>query len=123
MTADEIATRLFAAIESADIETLRDLYAPDVEIWHNTDDTVQHRDENLATLRWLTTNIPGVRYTDVRRAETATGFVQQHVLRATSRAGDDVAVPACLVVTIADDKITRLDEYLDSAAVDRLLAK
>ena len=123
MTADEIADRLFAAIEAGDADTVRSLYSPDVEIWHNTDDEVQGRDANLATLGWLAANIPGLRYTDVRRSETADGFVQQHVLRATSRAGEEVGVPACLVVKIADGVITRLDEYLDSAAVARLVAK
>lgn len=123
MTADEIADRLLTAIQAGDADTVRSLYAPDVEIWHNTDELVQGRDDNLATLGWLAANLPGLKYTDIRRSETADGFVQQHVLRATNRAGDEVGVPACLVVTIADGVISRLDEYLDSAAVARLLAK
>ena len=123
MTTDEIASRLFAAIEAGDADTVRSLYSPDVEIWHNTDELVQGRDDNLSTLGWLAANLPGLEYTDIRRAETADGFVQQHVLRATNRAGEEIGVPACLVVTIADGVITRLDEYLDSAAVTRLLAK
>lgn len=122
-TADDIASRLLAAIQSGDTDTVRSLYSPDVEIWHNTDELVQGRDDNLATLGWLAANIPGLEYTDIRRSETPDGFVQQHVLRATNRAGDTVSVPACLVVRMADGLITRLDEYIDSAAVTRLLAK
>lgn len=122
-TADEIADRLLAAIQAGDADTVRSLYSPDVEIWHNTDDLVQDRDDNLATLGWLAANIPGLEYTDIRRSETPDGFVQQHVLRATNRAGDTVGVPACLVVKITDGVITHLDEYLDSAAVTRLLAR
>ena len=45
------------------------------------------------------------------------------MLVATNRAGRRVEVPACIVTTIADGRITRLDEYLDSAAVAAMLAK
>jgi ketosteroid isomerase-like protein len=42
---------------------------------------------------------------------------QQHVLRGTNRAsGEPVALHACVVVQVGDDgRITRLDEYIDSA--------
>ena len=103
---------------------LRELYDPDVEIWHNTDGVVQRRDDNLATLAWMGRNLPDLRYTEVRRSATADGFVQQHVLVATNRAGRRIEVPACIVTTVGDDgRITRLDEYLDSAAVAAILEK
>jgi ketosteroid isomerase-like protein len=34
-----------------------------------------------------------------------------------------VEIPACLVVTCDDGRITRLEEYLDSAHVARLTSK
>ena len=69
-------------------------------------------------------NLPDLHYTAIRRAATADGFVQQHVLVATNRAGRRVEVPACIVTKIGDDgRITRLDEYLDSAAVAAILEK
>jgi ketosteroid isomerase-like protein len=46
----EVAARLFAAIEAGDIDAVRELYHPDVEVWHNTDGLAQSRDANLATL-------------------------------------------------------------------------
>jgi len=49
--------------------------------------------------------------------------VQQHVLRCTRADGTRVEVPACLVVTCAGGRITRLEEYLDSAHVARLTSK
>jgi ketosteroid isomerase-like protein len=123
MDALDVAARLFAAIEAGDIDAVRAIYAPDAEIWHNTDGAVQGPDDNARTLSWVTTNLRGVRYTDVRRSATSTGFVQQHVLVATNRAGQRVAVPACIVATVRDERIIRLDEYLDSAAVARILAR
>jgi ketosteroid isomerase-like protein len=73
-------------------------------------------------LGWVTTHIQALRYEDVRCQATADGFVQQHVLRGTVGAGVEIAIPACIVTTIRDGRITRLDEYLDSAHVKPLLA-
>jgi ketosteroid isomerase-like protein len=39
------------------------------------------------------------------------------VLVVTNRAGRRVEVPACIVATVHDGRITRIDEYFDSAAV------
>lgn len=121
MNAGEVATRLFAAIEAGDIDAVRSLYAPDAVVWHNHDGRTQSVDDNLRTLRWMTTHLPGARYTEVHRAVTAAGFVQQHVLVATNRCGRVVAVPACIVAEVVDGRISRLDEYLDSAHVAALL--
>jgi len=46
------------------------------------------------------------------------GFVHQHVLRGTRKHdGVRVALPACVICQVKDGKITRLDEYFDSAGV------
>ena len=42
---------------------------------------------------------------------------------ATNRAGNRVEVPACIVTTIRDGRITRLDEYLDSASVAAIMER
>ena len=119
----ELADRLFAAIEAGDIDAVRDLYAPDAVVWHNTDGVEQDVEANLATLRWCADNLGGMRYADVRRRVDDDGFVQQHVLVAGSRSGVEVAVPACIVATVRDGRIARIDEYLDSAQVERLVRR
>ena len=118
-----VAERFFAAIEAGDAEAARDLYAPDAEIWHNTDRITMRPEDNLKTLAWMGRNLPDLQYTQVRRSATADGFVQQHVLVATNRAGQRIEVPACIVIVVRDGKITRLDEYLDSASVAAIMAK
>ena len=117
----DLAERFFKAIEAGDIEAVKEIYAPDAEIWHNTDGVVQAPVDNARTLTWITQNLEGMAYTDIRRSATDDGFVQQHVLVATNRAGQRVEVPACIVVRIADGRITRLDEYLDSAVVEKIM--
>jgi ketosteroid isomerase-like protein len=117
----DVAQRLFEAIEAGDIDAVEKLYAPDAEIWHNTDGLVQSPADNLRTLTWVTTNLRDIAYTEIRRSATDDGFVQQHVLVATNRAGQRIEVPACIVVRVEDGRITRLDEYLDSAVVERIM--
>ena len=113
----DTADRLFGAIMKADVEALRQVYATDAVIWHNNDNTEQNVDQNLRVLAWVVKNIKELRYEDIRRQETPTGFVQQHVLRGTGPSGKPVAISACIVCRVENGRITRLDEYLDSAQV------
>ena len=118
-----IAKRLFAAIEAGDIAAVEKLYAPAIVNWHNYDGVEQSLSENLRTLRWLTRNATDLRYEEIRLQETPRGFVQQHVLRATGPGGVRLEIPACMVGTVNDGQITRIDEYLDSAHVRGLMAR
>jgi ketosteroid isomerase-like protein len=116
-----VARRLFAAIVTGDLDAVRELYAPDVVVWHNTDLAEQSRDENLAVLAWVVRHLDGFRYEQIRLQRTDEGFVQQHVVRGTERAsGKELELHAAIVCRVQDGRITRLDEYLDSAAVARV---
>jgi ketosteroid isomerase-like protein len=114
-----VADDLFASIEKGDIDGVRAIYAPDAVVWHNTDGVEQTVDENLRTLQWVVDNLADRSYDEVRRTEHDGGFVQQHVLRFT-KAGERREIPACIVATVADGQITRIDEYIDSAHVARI---
>jgi ketosteroid isomerase-like protein len=110
----QTADKLFHAIEAGDVEAIRNIYTADTKIWHNNDNIAQSVEQNLAVLKWVITNIQGLKYTEVRRQPTPRGFVQQHVLRGRFK-DKEIALPACIVATVEDGKIKRLDEYLDSA--------
>jgi ketosteroid isomerase-like protein len=111
-----LATRFQEASEAGDVETLRSVYAPDAVVWHNVDAREQSVDEVLAMTPWIREHLRGLRHVDVRRHRTDHGYVQQHVLRATTPSDAELAVPACIVVEVRDGLVTRLDEYLDTAA-------
>ncbi|HMO75902.1 MAG TPA: nuclear transport factor 2 family protein [Sphingopyxis sp.] len=113
-----MATRFFDAIEAGDIETMRGSFAPDAEIWHNTDELVVTRDQTAAVLTGMVARIGDREYAERRLTVFPGGFVQQHVLKGR-RMHDDVAVrlPCAIVCRVEDGKITRLDEYFDSAHV------
>lgn len=117
-----IAERLFAAISAGRVDAVRDIYAPNAVIWHNTDGIEQSVDDNLRILHWVVRHITNLRYEDVRRHVTETGFVQQHILRGTAPNGALLAIPACLVCTVHEGRITRLDEYLDSGQLTALMS-
>lgn len=121
MDALEVAETLFSAIEAGDVAAVRNLYAPDIVVWHNHDQVEQSARVNLRVLEWLVGNVQNIRYDEIRRERTDSGFVQQHVLCGTTRGGKPVSIPACMIVTVKDGRITRIDEYLDSAHVASLV--
>jgi ketosteroid isomerase-like protein len=113
-----LATRFFDAIEQGDIEAMRSAFAEDAEIWHNTDEVVVTPDQTAATLRGMVSRISDRLYADRQLSVFPGGFVQQHVL--TGRRTHDGAVvrlPCAIICQVRNLKITRLDEYFDSAHV------
>lgn len=123
MTPQEIeafAERFVDAVQRGDADAMRDCYAPGAAIWHNTDGSEQSIDDNVKVLQWFIRTLPDRKYTVLRREVIPDGFVQQHVLSATLPNGEPWQLDACVVVRMADGKITRLDEYLDSAASAKL---
>ena len=114
------ADAIFGAIERGDVEGVRAVYAPGAVIWHNFDEVEQGVDDNLRILGWMANAFAERRYEVVFRKEWDDGFVQQHVLHLTKKDGTTISLPACIVAKVADGKITRIDEYLDSAQAARL---
>ncbi len=115
----KVGERFFSAIEAGDMDAVRDVYHPDVAIWHNTDglerrESPQNRDDNVALLTMLTNKIKDWKYDVWFREATESGMVQQHTLRGRLPNGDALAIPVCIVLQIQDRRITRLDEYIDS---------
>ncbi len=115
----DLARRLFGAVTAGDVDVVRALYAPDAVIWHNNDGVTQTVDENIRVLSWIAANVKDFRYEDGRCQATPTGFVEQHVTCGIGPKGA-FTIPACIVCTVVDGRISRLDEYLDSAHVARI---
>lgn len=120
---DALARRFVAAIMAKDIEAIRAVYAPDARIWHNFDNLYQTVEDNIRGVHWIHKVLQGVRY-DVKRIQPFPGgYLQEHVLRGTLANGEAFAMPACVVCTVKEGRITALDEYLDSAHTKPLTAK
>ena len=117
-----LCERFLAAVVAGDIETVRSLYAPEAVIWHNNQPEPESVEENLRTLALAVKVVAGFRYENVRRMATVDGFIEQHVVRGLTPSGEELSIPACLIATVHDGRITRIDEYIDSAHLAPLLA-
>jgi ketosteroid isomerase-like protein len=120
-TPSELTARLAAAIEAGDLDAVRALYAPDIVVWANFDDTRRDRESALRVLAWLLSSTTSRRYEIVRRIDIDGGALQQHVLHGTTDTGNDFSMPACLVVQVDGEHITRIDEYLDPAPITKAM--
>jgi ketosteroid isomerase-like protein len=118
----ELVDRLIRAIEAGDLAAVRSVYAPDVVVWACFDDRERNVDSSLGVLEWLLGVTTERQYEIVRRVAIDGGVLQQHVLHATTRSGSTFSMPACLVIRVDGDHITRVDEYLDPAPVTAALA-
>jgi len=113
-----VATRFFDSIEEGDIAAMKNSFAADAEIWHNTDELVGTPEQTAAVLTGMVARIKDREYAERRLTVFPGGFVQQHVLKGR-RTHDDGAVrlPCAIICKVENGKITRLDEYFDSAHV------
>lgn len=115
-----VADELTNAITSGDVDTLTQIYAADAVVWHNTDELEQTRDELLAGLDSLH-RAAAVRIDVIDRAPVSNGFVQTQRWTLTGHRGQTVRFPSAFWVTLDDqDRVVRLDEYIDGAALRAL---
>jgi ketosteroid isomerase-like protein len=114
----DLVDRLIRAIEAGDLDAVRACYSPDVTVWANFDQRDRDLESSMRVLSWLVENTASRRYEVLRRIEIEGGVLQQHVLHGrVASTGKDYAMPACLVITIAGEAITHVDEYLDPAVM------
>lgn len=112
---DELADRLGAALAAGDADAFDALFSPNFSIWYNFSDASLDRAQALTFFADYFTRV-SVRFSDITRLATPTGWVQQHRVDADGPDGFEIRnMPACLVVTTADGKIAHIAEYLDSA--------
>jgi ketosteroid isomerase-like protein len=119
MTESHILDRFFGSMQPCDTATLRDCLTEDAIVWHSFDRVVMRVDDVVKSWEGMATSFAERGVTDVRRQQTATGYVQQHLFVVRGKDGVRKAWPVCIVVQIRDGRIARLDEYIDlSAAFD-----
>jgi ketosteroid isomerase-like protein len=129
---DDVADRLFDAIERGDHEAVENLWTDDVLVWHTGDPKDNQRVRALKVIRWFMDVTATRSYEILDRQFFEGGFVQQHVLRARrsdlrgerSDGKDDISIEmrVCIVIKVnTEGLITRIDEYFDPADMAPLL--
>jgi ketosteroid isomerase-like protein len=121
-TVAEVADRLFAAIESGDADTVEKMWDDDVLVWKSAEPEDQVKTRALRVIFWFMGTTTERRYEILDRQFFDDGFVQQHILHATSRKGGSIALRVCIVIKVgANGLITKIDEYFDPAELEPLL--
>jgi ketosteroid isomerase-like protein len=117
----DLAKSLLDSVERGDVETMVTFFAPGATIWHNFDELDVTVEQTAGFMQAILTKVTGVRYEERRCSVTQTGFVHQHLF--TAQRNDDgfrVRIPACMLASIEDGRITRIEEYMDSAHLAEL---
>lgn len=122
-TITDVADRLFAAIERGDGPGLAALWSDDIVVWRQGGGRERDKARGLKVIEWFVDSTTSRRYEVLDRQVFDGGFLQQHTVHATTRSGAPLTFRACLIVKVgADGLITRIDEYLDPADLNALLA-
>jgi ketosteroid isomerase-like protein len=118
---EAVVDRLLDGVERGDVAAVAACYAPGAKIWHNFDEHEQTVDENLALLAALVGVLSERKYTVRERIVVPGGVIQQHDLDGVLPDGTKYHLPACILFKVKDGRVTRIDEYFDSAHFAPLL--
>lgn len=111
----ELAQRFIDCLGTGDVEGARNCFHEDAEIWHDFDGKTQTREENLATLVFMMSRTKKREYEILRLEEIQGGYLQRHTLHVTSQSDERYSAEALVIVTVKDDKISRIEEFLNPA--------
>jgi ketosteroid isomerase-like protein len=123
---EEVANRLFTAIEDGDRATVDQLWDDNIAVWRVGASRDNDKVRALRVIDWFIGVTGQRRYQILDRVlfddEPARGFVQQHILHATGHAGESISLRVCIVIKIGTNGlISRIDEYFDPAGIAVLL--
>ncbi|WP_176599247.1 nuclear transport factor 2 family protein [Sphingobium sp. 15-1] len=112
----DISRFLSEAFSKKDVSSIEALYGDGIIVWHNHTNSYENKSENIASLEQFFGLFSEISYQDIRFTWTEEGFIQRHVITGKLESnGAIVEIPACLVFSVRDGKIVRLDEFGDPA--------
>ncbi len=118
----DVADRLFAAIERGDYGAVDRMWSADIAVWRVGARRDNDKARALRVIDWFITATTDRRYEILDRQLFDGGFVQQHILHATGRAGQSISMRVCIVIRVGKDGlIDRIDEYFDPADIAPLI--
>ncbi|OBH51002.1 nuclear transport factor 2 family protein [Mycobacterium sp. E2479] len=122
----DAANRLFTAIERSDVAAVDAMWSNDIAVWRVGSRRDDDKTRALRVIAWFIGATTQRRYEILDRQlfddGSARGFVQQHILHATGRAGQSISLRVCIVIRVGTNGlIERIDEYFDPAGIAPLM--
>lgn len=118
----ELTKRYFIAIARSDADEVRKLADPDATVWRNFDGSLVPLSSILQGLLNMSTFIHDLQYANARYLVEGDTVVVQHDLTGRLRTGEHVQIPIIVRVSFNKGKLIHCEEYLDSRAIDSILA-
>lgn len=116
----DLAQEYMSALSDGDVAAARNCLHPDAKIWHNYDGLEQSVDENMGTLEFLLSKSKSLSYDIHRQEEIEGGYLQRHTLRLVTKAGVEMQTEAIAIISVRQNKITRIEEFLDPSPFAQL---
>ena len=113
-TARQIGEASKAALERGTAAPL-EMYAADATVWHNTDEVDGPARDARGNLDILRAAVPNFRAAETRLHVWEDGCALQYAFVGTLPSGAALRIPGCIIVTVRDGLIARVQEYVDSA--------
>jgi ketosteroid isomerase-like protein len=111
---DGLVDSFITALEGDGTEALTANLAPGAVVWHNHDRSEVDAVANMAGIDMLGKLVGDAKFETVRLAPISDGFVLQFVLRGTvTTSGKPFEMQNAVIITTAEGRITRIDEYVD----------
>ena len=116
---NDLADRLFDTFMAHDLDAFEAMMAPGAVVVQNGNSM------SVADARILIEGITHVigdhRYEEVRRVTGGDAIVEEHQVRSTTPAGQQLDLAACVVLRVdGDGKIVSLHEYVDTTPLAQL---
>lgn len=109
----DLAIALFEAIAKGDVEGIRSCCTSDFEGRQNGGAAmnVSQLSEFALAVHQI---VDELRYEDIVRSETSTGFVEEHSVRGTLPDGSKMELTVCVVAQVKDSRVSLIREYYDT---------
>jgi len=120
---ERLTQDFFAAITRRDWSDALERVHPDGRAMQNISGEEVDARTLLTSMRGLVESLKSFSYENPRRILGEHAVVEQHDVRMTREDGREIVLDICILLHFDEDgKITRIDEYLDSAQVAAFLS-
>jgi len=117
----DLADRFYRALTGGDFSECERLLADDAVVWHNYDGIEQPKDQALAQVAAMSSL--DARFEVVERTALPDGWLQQHRFHFSFPDGEVLTLAAAQRAHVRDGLIKRVDEYIDTGQLGRIIQK